>query len=480
MLVLLLVQMCAVISAGLLASAPHPALASPVRHVADTVRVVLFDSLLQRPLDGATIIVSPGGATGITDSLGAVTVISTMARQLVIYHDVLDRIGIGGMRVERALSDSAPAWKVAHSVPSLSTMWARLCGAVPVEGRVIVGVVRTMDDRVNAAGARVVVQWRGIRDTASSADVQAGSARKATTDRSVTAVDAPEAFASRSVTADADGVYALCGVARQQTVGVAASRDGAASGNVLLPDETYPITRQDLVIVGPGDRKKRAVIKGTVADADGVPLAGVAVWVDGIERELLTNALGQFTMVGVPLGTRTIGIRSIGYLGAAQAVDVLAEGTPSVQLVATRVTTLDEMRVSASRLRRPSRERDEFEVRRAFGLSQIIDSTELAQYAQLRMAVAQLRNTEVRADARGDWLLLGRFVNGGRCLVYVYLDGTRLHPSLPSDAELMRLFSPDEFAAVEYFSSDAFAPARFRPLGNSCGILLLWTRHALR
>lgn len=83
------------------------------------------------------------------------------------------------------------------------------------------------------------------------------------------------------------------------------------------------------------------VVRGRVTDAAaGRGLGEVQVFVDGTRIGALSNAAGEFTLVGVPAGTRTITVRRIGYLPATQTIAVTAGGTASVD-VALRVSAVN-------------------------------------------------------------------------------------------------------------------------------------------
>src|ERR1700731_915592 len=68
------------------------------RVVADTVRGVVFDSLLNRPIGGASVLADPGGETATTDDQGQFRIQSSgRVRRLSVFHGLLDRSGIGSL-----------------------------------------------------------------------------------------------------------------------------------------------------------------------------------------------------------------------------------------------------------------------------------------------------------------------------------------------------------------------------------------------
>ena len=91
---------------------------------------------------------------------------------------------------------------------------------------------------------------------------------------------------------DADGAATLTAL-RGATVSVSA--DGHDAGDGTVPDEG------DLVI-----ELRPNVVSGTVTDADGAPVAGVRVFVDGEERMVVTDDDGVYSLGEVPEGANVI------------------------------------------------------------------------------------------------------------------------------------------------------------------------------
>lgn len=436
---------------------------------ADTIVVFAFDSVSGTPLQGATVLVSPSGAMALTDSAGLATLITPDPRRLVLYHDALEETGVGPLSAARDPADSTLRWNVQFSTPSLATLRARLCGtslADPALDRIVYGVVRRLHgDPVEEA--TIVVQW----------DTSARPPHRPTGDTSHREQPTP-AVVTRRLRTGANGVYAVCDVPSQHGIALVGSVVDAISGNVFLPAGGSRVVRQDLQLAPRALQEPTGEVRGVVADAEGKAVIGATVWIDGLEQEATTDHTGLFSFLAVPGGTRTIGFRRIGYAAASRSVDVSVRTPTVVHLSATRTSVLEAMDI---RTTFGSRDRREFEARRLAGQSQIIDAQELSKYSELRSVMFQLRGTQVQANSRGDWTLLGRIRKTGRCNVHIFFDGVLLWntdkiPTAPF--ELLRTIQPADLAAAEYFSSDAHAPARYRSLSDGCGVLLLWTKAA--
>lgn len=91
-------------------------------------------------------------------------------------------------------------------------------------------------------------------------------------------------------------------------------------------------------------------VRGTVAGPDGDAIRSAQVTVVGTRYGTATNAMGQFTLTGIPAGPRQIRVSRAGFLASTTSVTVAA-GEES--LVAVRLETspveLDALVVSASR-----------------------------------------------------------------------------------------------------------------------------------
>jgi TonB-linked SusC/RagA family outer membrane protein len=73
--------------------------------------------------------------------------------------------------------------------------------------------------------------------------------------------------------------------------------------------------------------QERGTITGRVTDENGQPLAGAQVAVQGTELRAVTNAQGQYRLVNVPAGSRTLRVGQIGREAAERTVTVAAGET---------------------------------------------------------------------------------------------------------------------------------------------------------
>lgn len=419
---------------------------------ADTVRGVVYDSLAKAPLAGALVVTNTEVST-TTDSLGRFVIVSPgRVTRLTAVHDLLDRLGLPELTAQRA---AETRWTAQLGTPSMETLWARLCtGKRPADGRggILFGSARASDGRTRFSGARIEVQWESIRAVR-------------------TAGDTTPVYESLVARSDSLGEWAACGVQEFGAAGVLATANEFRSAGVLLPGDERPIRRVDLVL---GVPSARVTVSGTVNDEQGQPVEGASVIIDGVEGTTLTNSSGTFTFSAVPVGSRMLQLRKIGFLPSLQRIDVIDEGVRALTAVLERGVTLDNVKVTARAYL--SRDRREFDERRRAGVSQVMDSTRVEQYPLLQSALRAFPSLVVQTGRTGaEFALLGRLTKPGvRCRVHIWVDGVR------EDEDYIRLLPLENIAAVELFNSDAFAPARFRTFGDTCNTLLVWTKGYLK
>lgn len=93
-----------------------------------------------------------------------------------------------------------------------------------------------------------------------------------------------------------------------------------------------------------------AVVRGTVRDPEGRPVAAVQVSVAGTRLSTVTGASGTFVLQPVPAGTHQLRASRAGYATATQAVTVAAGATVEADVrLSSAPIELDAMVISASR-----------------------------------------------------------------------------------------------------------------------------------
>jgi len=416
------------------------------RSAADTARGVVFDSLASEPLAGALVVAMPSGATTVTDATGAFELLSdTIATRFTVYHEALDRIGLGALVAERPV-DRRRAVNIA--TPSLLTVWPQLCESRrPLGGRsvIVTGTARAADGSTRVAGAKVIVQWP-------KPDYATGG---------------PDLRSEETLT-DSLGNFLICGVEEFVDISFLALSQEMQSGVVTVTSDIRPLRRIDLVL---GAADERGAVRGLVRDNDGTPLANVQLALEGGADPQVTGADGRFRFPSVPTGSRMLYVRAVGYQPVGQLVDITVGENPPITIPFEKVVQIEG--VTITERVNVSRARGEFELRKRAGLGRTLDSTTIMRAPNLRAAIQMTQGINVEQGRRGT----SEFVIRGRrgCPAYAYLDGTL------ATIDDVNVIPPRNLAAIEFFASTALAPARYIPIGgNDCAVVLFWTKHGLR
>jgi len=422
---------------------------------ADTIRGVVFDSLTLRPLDGATVMIEPGGTSVTTDAQGRFTVGSAeKIRRVAVFHLLLDRTGIGSLTASVA---GTPNARVMLATPSAATVWGRLCPATarPAQLRgVLFGIARAADGSTRIARARVRVSWDKGPPSATTG------------------------VRELEVRTDSVGAFYACGVPDTENVYVVAYSVEFVSGVIALAGDSLPVHKQDLVlgrVVDSATARASAtgIIRGLVRDERRRPVLNAAVEIDGSDATAKTDSLGRFTFPNAPTGSRMLIARAVGYTPVAQPIEVLERGSEDVTVELTRAFVLPGVRIT-ERERLPIL-RAEFEERRQSGFGVFLDSAQVAKRFNVRNIFEGIPSLEVTGRDRNSFNLYtigGLFPGGQACPANVYLDGRR-----SSTEELVTLVK-EWIAGVEVYVRQTTAPAQYRPLANFCGVVLVWTRQA--
>jgi hypothetical protein len=430
------------------------AAAAPVRaqqgaSVPDTIRGIVFDSLLHQPIPEATVQANSGTYSTLTDREGRFTLISPdKIQHVTVFHDFLDRSGLGSLQ-----ADVTP--KTSHSMmvlstPSLATIWAELCPRKDfVKGRngIVFGTVQAADGITRLAGAQVRVSW----------------------DFNAPGAVGPAARAADAKT-DSTGTYYACGAPPNNSVYVLGYSSALKSGAVTVEGDTLPLRRVNLVL---GEYGKTSTIHGVVRGANNDPIAGATIDIDGINAEARTNANGRFTVPDVPTGSRTMAVRTIGYAPLFQPITVLASQADDIQVTMVAkalpgVSVTGRQNVSHLQL--------DFEQRRREGFGTFKDSTEIMRSTSMRSVFQGIPSLVITGvDVTSFSLFTPIQSMGGTnpaagCPANVYIDGQI------SDTGVLISLPKDQIAAIEVYIRQEFAPAQYLLLSNNCGVVLVWTK----
>lgn len=205
------------------------------------------------------------------------------------------------------------------------------------------------------------------------------------------------------------------------------------------------------------------------------------VTIDGVQTTVTTAADGRFAFPAVPLGTRMLSARKLGYLPSVVPTEVVERSVRSdardLRITMQRGVTLEGVKVVARRAL--NREVVDFNRRRLAGIGKYMDNRELRNIPRIQDALRLFPTLTVRTANNGvDFVVLGRQMQASitatslgmaGCMASVYIDG------VAADTQFLSMLSPESIAALEVYSSGAYAPIRYRGFADSCAVILVWT-----
>lgn len=434
-----------------------------------TVRGVLFDSLNQVPLVGATVWVDGNIETATTDALGrfALTTVEPGQRFIAFSSPTLDSIGIGTL--SKAITVSADGnTTVSLAVPSFAGVWRALCAdarVVNADSGILWGTIRDAASRVRYSGARTVIQWAELQANAKKEIVMTPMTRIART--------------------DSTGTYVSCGLPVQTNLLVEANGPGSASGMLRRAINASRISRIDFLVsaemmpVRPDESRDRSgrvsVVKprgtsglrGVVRDERMRPVQNASVTSSASDTTVRTNRDGVFLMRDLPAGTHAVEVRRIGASVARATVDLRPDATSEVALFTVALTELPEVNVTASNST-VSRDRDAFESRQKQGFGYALTEKDFFVSTDLMTALRRMPNLTIRKSRSGSSVVQPTSSINAPCATKVWIDGV---PASLDDAFVLQTRN---LKAVEWYPRAASAPAMYVGV-QACSVLLFWT-----
>ena len=426
------------------------------------VRGEAFDSLNNKPLDGATISILGIGRTTTADSRGRFRFDSIAAGTytVVAYHAVLDSIGLGALSARTTVGTSVG--QVSLAVPSFESFWRLACGnrAAPADSGIVYGTIRDAATEKPARNALVEVSW---------IDMKVDSARRIR-----------EKKWHQTTRSDASGNYGVCGVPTSVVPSVQASNEEGSSGTVDLFGDHARVRRRDLS-VGPlseTDTSRRGTITGLLSDPAGQPFAGARILVESFP-EARSAADGRFVVRNVPTGTRQVEIRSVGMAPFITTVDVTPHDTARIAAQLKKITLLDVVRVTGTV--RQQRLVQDLEQRRKMGLGFVQDSTAFQGRIEMSSVFTAFPSVNIQRVNGSQRFILTLPYSIGRCVANLWIDGKQISTRIDAVAgyDVLLDLHPDEIAAVEVYPHAASVPMELTALNSDCGAVAVWTKWAL-
>ena len=445
----------------------------------------VYDSVHNTPLVGATVFVLGTSRIGATNERGLFTVdsVSVGMHRVHVSHELLDSLGI--TMVTDSFEVASGQRKVLEmAVPSSETLVGLSCSAATrrLGPSAIIGRLLDADTDQPVAGARVSFAW-------SELSLAAGLKR------------VPKVLGA---TANADGVFRICGVPGEVEGTLQAQKGGITTAEIKVVFIGQPLVIQGLRIGNantvakaqvdsaqgvPGRsvgeqrfsavnyQKGQAVLRGKVVNANGTPIPNARVEVEGTMSRALTNAEGTFTLTELPSGTQSVVARQMGFAPVSQAVNLSTrEATTTTITMSQPVQMLDPVVVTAES--DVGLDNLGFTTRKKSMSGYFLDANEIMargpnMLTDVFRTVPSLKVVPVSPydyaveSSRGNML-------GGRCVKY-WLDGSPYESVFPGDVD--RMIPPYEIAAIEVYNGST-VPIQFTNANSgNCAVIVIWSKY---
>lgn len=350
----------------------------------------------------------------------------------------------------------APALAGAQGEPTDSLL-VRFCGAGlrRSDQGALAGRVRSADDGIALAGVSVVVRWSDL------------SVNPATGD----AVMTPRVVGAVS---DSQAVFRLCDLPRHTPLWVQAQAADRNSGVIELRIADEPILVRALSLslgaVRESESTGTATLLGEIVTSAGQPVKQARVTLDGAAREALSNDTGVFLLTGLPPGTGTIVVRSMGFLPKRLGVDLRANATVAVAVVLDQtIRMLDSVRVRAKRYDSHESFAEALDQKRRESPGGVYlgeSYLERRVYADTPDIFRTIAGLSVSPDGAVFLTRGASSLTDSRCIPALFIDNVKMETTL----DIVR---PRDIRGIEIYRSAASVPPQYN---DPCGAIVIWTK----
>jgi hypothetical protein len=459
---------CTLATAGsAVAQAPStPATSTAAAHAAPATGFgaivgLVVDSLNGGTLAGAQVSVEGLNVLAMTDSTGRFRIDSVPPGKyrLGIFHPLLDSLALSIATVPLTVTADS-ALGVVMGVPSAISFIHLVCGNIQIDTMngigpsVIVGRVLDAETEEPKAHANVTLTW---------VDMQVA-----------TSIGLRRIQRVRDTTAGPGGEFRFCHLPSHLNGTARAFRSTADSGAVSRPYALRGRLVGVVVLHVPGATPAHdaavasangtpappagSVLTGRVVRSDGSgPFAGAQVMVRGSNQTTVTNDSGQFTLRGLPAGSRTLEVHALGWEPVTMPVD-LAQREPRQVTVPLEVKTAVLRAVIVTATLNAGLQRVGFNSRKHMGMGRFLDPDDIAKRNAFEFVdlMAGMPGVIRRPGPYGEDYLAG--TRGmGSCVRYV-VDGSPYQEMTPGD--INTFVRADDIGAVEVYQPNE-SPAQY-------------------
>ena len=456
--------------------APSPATPTAPAHGYGAITGLVVDSLNGGALAGAQVSVEGLNVLAVTDSNGQFRIDSVPPGKyrIGIFHPLLDSLALSIASMPLQVSADSTL-EVLFGTPSAISFIHLVCGNVQIDTMngigpsVIVGRVLDAENEAPEPHVRVTLSW---------VDIQAGMS-----------IGVRRILYVRDTTTGPGGEFRLCHLPARLNGTARAFSSAADSGAVTRPYALRGRLVGTVVLHMPGAAAQHdqpvastngtpangtpapaagSVLTGRVIRSHGSgPFAGAQVMVLGSTQTTVTNDSGQFTLRGLPAGSRTLEVRALGWEPVSMPVD-LAQREPRQVTVPLEVKTAVLRAVVVTATLNAGLQRVGFDTRKHMGIGRFLgpDDIEKRNAFEFVDVMAGMPGLVRRPGPYGeDYLAATRGM--GSCVRYV-VDGAPYQEVTRGD--INTFVRADDIGAVEvYQPSEAPAQYAYSPPMMSAG-----------
>ncbi|HKP74616.1 MAG TPA: TonB-dependent receptor [Longimicrobiaceae bacterium] len=218
-----------------------------------------------------------------------------------------------------------------------------------------------------------------------------------------------------------------------------------------------------------------------VRDEQGHAISDAQVTVGGLRRSGRSDAAGEAFITQVPAGNRLIELRRQGFGMMRIAADFSGADTVRREVRMTPQPIELEGVVATSWGRSMRLRSMGFYDRQRRGLGAFLTRQRLDEInaTHTRDIFRQVRGFLVRPVGPYDVVEGARGFGIAGCLPAIYIDGMRMIVrDVRDQSDALGMVGPEDIEAIEAYQGPASIPAEYNPLGNACGVILIWTRNA--
>lgn len=217
------------------------------------------------------------------------------------------------------------------------------------------------------------------------------------------------------------------------------------------------------------------VVRGSVSDSAGVPVAGADVTIASEHLAMKTDAKGAFVFSNVPRGSYDLAIRHLGYKPEIVKVAVNDMSYSYDVTLAAQPMRIAGVTVTASEASL-KRSIDDFYKRRQRGMGGYFFTRQEIETRQARTTSDVLRATPglsfVRTRGGNGIRFVGSASDRRACVPTIWLDGQEA-----DDMEIDEVPVSD-VEGIEIYSGPSTTPVQFTKstAKDACGTIVIWTR----